>query len=228
MSFWKAFAGNKRAHLLATILLIFLSLPFAGHLHPRIPVLMPLLLLAVLFVLRTFKISRWDFWFTAALGALAFIAQALSNNFYASSRSIPLTLFVCFAVIIFLLRCILLMCVELFESPRVTLDTIMGGINIYFLLGIFWAYLYYLIFALDPGAFHFSSPASITYFFCYSFSTLTTIGFGDMYPVNHWAMIFSCLEGVSGQLCLGIFIARLIGLYVQEQGEKVKRPGAGV
>jgi hypothetical protein len=221
MSFWKIFAGNKRAHLLATILLIFLSLPYAEHIHPRIPAFTTLLILVMLFVLRTFRISRKDFWFTAALGALAFFAQLLLNNFYGTSLTTLLTLFVCLAIIGFLLRCILLMCLELFKSFRVTLDTIMGGINIYFLLGIFWAYLYYLIFTFDPGAFHFSSTPSITYFFCFSFSTLTTIGFGDMYPVNRWAMIFACLEGMAGQLYLGIFIARLIGLYVQEQGEKV-------
>ena len=57
-------------------------------------------------------------------------------------------------------------------------------------------------------------------FFRFSFSVRATIGFGDMFPVNKWAMVLACFEGVTGQLFLAIFIARLVSLHAMGRVEK--------
>jgi len=50
----------------------------------------------------------------------------------------------------------------------------------------------------------------------FSFTTLTTVGYGDITPVSSFAMMLTNLEGIAGQLFLTIFIARLVGLHVMQ------------
>lgn len=57
----------------------------------------------------------------------------------------------------------------------------------------------------------------------YSFVTLTTLGYGDIYPVSDAARILGMLEATLGQLYLVILVARLVGLYTSQQMENRKR-----
>jgi hypothetical protein len=50
--------------------------------------------------------------------------------------------------------------------------------------------------------------------FYFSFTTMTTVGYGDVFPINKFAMVFSNLEAIVGQLYIAIFVARLIGLHI--------------
>ena len=52
--------------------------------------------------------------------------------------------------------------------------------------------------------------------FYFSFVTLTTLGYGDITPVNNFAMMFTNLEGLCGQLFPAISIATLVSLYKKE------------
>ncbi|MEI7751106.1 MAG: ion channel [Candidatus Omnitrophota bacterium] len=216
----KAFFMNKHAHLLMVILLICLSSPYINEIHPKIPVITPVFILAVFFILRTLGVGKKLLWIVAGLGVLVFSLLTLLNFSLGASYTIPLSIALCSLYCVLLLLCIFFMSSKLFSSSTVTIDTIAGGINVYFLLGFVWAFVYYIIYCVDSGAFHFSSTPCMTYFFIFSVSTLTTIGFGDMYPVNHWAMVLACLEGMTGQLYLAIFIARLVSMYAQVKQEK--------
>ena len=57
----------------------------------------------------------------------------------------------------------------------------------------------------------------------YSFVTLTTLGYGDIYPVSDAARILGMLEATLGQLYLVILVARLVGLYTSQQMENQRR-----
>ena len=57
----------------------------------------------------------------------------------------------------------------------------------------------------DPHAFY-----RLLYF---SFTTLTTAGYGDITPVTDQARSFVMIEQFSGVFFVGILIARLAGLY---------------
>lgn len=100
-------------------------------------------------------------------------------------------------------------------------DIIFGGIAIYLLFGISWFFIYLIIGLSQEAAFCISlnactpinidfseEPFDLLYF---SFKTLTTIGYGDIYPVNIAAKIFSNLEGIVGVMFPAVFIARLVG-----------------
>jgi hypothetical protein len=49
--------------------------------------------------------------------------------------------------------------------------------------------------------------------FYFSFSTLTTLGFGDIMPASRVARTLAIMETVTGTLYLAILISRLVGRY---------------
>jgi hypothetical protein len=56
--------------------------------------------------------------------------------------------------------------------------------------------------------------ATLLYF---SFTTLTTLGYGDIVPVSPSARLLTSFEAVAGQLYVAIFIARLVSLHASQR-----------
>lgn len=111
---------------------------------------------------------------------------------------------------------------KLLAEKVVNQDIIRGGISIYFLLGFFWFSLYRIVFLIDPEAFkhpleNIDINTKLVYF---SFTTLTTLGYGDITPANELTMALSNLEAIVGQMYPAIVIARLVGLYSHENEKK--------
>lgn len=102
---------------------------------------------------------------------------------------------------------------------EVTVDTLCRAVSAYLLLGITWMGLYALLLQLDPQALS-SSPGlladgtfggnDLLYF---SFTTLTTLGYGDILPNSPIARSLVIMESVLGPLYLSILIAHLVALY---------------
>ena len=47
----------------------------------------------------------------------------------------------------------------------------------------------------------------------FSFSTLTTLGYGDIIPIDRWVMFLANMEAVLGSFYLAIMVARLVSIY---------------
>ncbi|MFH1037944.1 MAG: ion channel [PVC group bacterium] len=111
---------------------------------------------------------------------------------------------------------------DLFSGSRVTVNKIFGAIVAYLLLGLLWAFLYCLFEFLEPGTIIRDGGARIASFAeaqYFSFTTLCTVGYGDIVPHSDLAMVFANLESVAGQLYLAILVARLIGLYTSHRSK---------
>ena len=92
-------------------------------------------------------------------------------------------------------------------------------LRFFFLIGIVWALLYSIVGTLDPQAFSHSGDTidlfdSIFYF---SFTTLTTLGYGDITPISDLARTLANLEAVVGTMYPAIYIARLVSLYTAQE-----------
>ena len=109
-----------------------------------------------------------------------------------------------------------------------TFDTISGGICIYLLIAVSWALAMAVLETAVPGSFvsggdTLMRPAgpireSSVWFgqFVYlSFTTITTLGFGDITPATPLARMLTTTEAVVGQLYVTIFIAALVALYLR-------------
>jgi hypothetical protein len=120
---------------------------------------------------------------------------------------------------------------EIFTERRVTLDEIFGGVLVYILFGVIFGQLHHAVELVRPGSYFLgdvalsaTSSASnwdlILSFRYYSFTTLTTLGYGDIRPQFHVARMLSIGEALLGQLYLAIFIARLVGSYMSHRGDE--------
>jgi voltage-gated potassium channel Kch len=72
---------------------------------------------------------------------------------------------------------------------------------------------------VNPNAFSFntrSGTATVMSGFTaiyFSFTTLMTVGYGDITPVADVARMLAMLEAMTGTLFVGVMIARLVSLY---------------
>ena len=203
---------DKYYHLLAALIVLFFIIPFNIAEEIRYFIFPFMFLSAILFSIRALEVKRSFYIFIALTGVLAVILDLLFKFFNASAglvlREIPIIIFA-----IFLLISIALLISRMFSVPRVTSDTIAGGISVYLLLGFMWTVLYYAVYIFDHNAFSFPHQFNEFNLFYFSFATLTTLGYGDIYPINKLAMSLSNLEVITGQMYIAIFIARLVGLH---------------
>jgi hypothetical protein len=121
-----------------------------------------------------------------------------------------------FSMITFFLYLQFLSITQIIHSRKVETNTIFGAMNIYMIAGLIWAYVYILLHHFDPLAFHMPSYELLTnkveVFTYYSFTTLTTLGYGDIVATSSQARMLSVLEAVFGQLYLAIVIAKLVSI----------------
>jgi hypothetical protein len=111
---------------------------------------------------------------------------------------------------------------QTFLPGPATVHRVMGGVAAYLLIGVTWAFGYKLLMEEIPDAIHFQTPlaagiptgepARLIYF---SFETLTTVSFGDAYPVHRIARSLTTAEALIGQLYPAILIATLVGMALQ-------------
>ena len=117
------------------------------------------------------------------------------------------------------------------RNTTVNADIISGAICIYLLMGMVWAMLYSMVEQVSPGSFMvgaFSNESSLgsihigidegvtahfTIFLYFSYTTLTTLGYGDIIPASNAARSLTSLEAIAGVLYVGAFVARLIAAY---------------
>jgi hypothetical protein len=108
----------------------------------------------------------------------------------------------------------------------VTVYRVIGGIAGYLLIGLTWTFAYQLLVQQAPGAIQFEpgmadtlsgQPNHLIYF---SFTTLTTVGYGDVHPVHPVARSLAVAEALIGQLYIAILIASLVGMALQAKSVK--------
>jgi hypothetical protein len=112
---------------------------------------------------------------------------------------------------------------QIFLLPGpVSVHRVMGGIAAYLLIGVTWAFGYKLLLELIPGSIHFQVPLTPTVatgepgrLIYFSFETLTTVSYGDAYPVHRIARSLTTAEALIGQLYPAILIATLVGMALQ-------------
>ncbi len=98
--------------------------------------------------------------------------------------------------------------------PTVTLDSIYGAVSAYLLLGLMFAAIFAAIDHLGGGHFFANSqPANPETFQYFSFTTLTTLGYGDFTAAGAGGRAVAILEALTGQIFLATLIARLVSAF---------------
>ena len=102
---------------------------------------------------------------------------------------------------------------EILRTKVIDAHIISGAISIYILIGVFWYLLYMLLLMIDPDSFTFNlqhtNKLSIDMLY-FSFTTLTTLGYGDITPTSYTAKMWAMTEAMVGVMFLAVMIGRLI------------------
>jgi hypothetical protein len=128
------------------------------------------------------------------------------------------------AAFVLLVTLTIVLSIVVFGPGRVTIHRVVGAVAIYLNVATVFALAYRLIDALGPGRFtaspsidgHAHTLSDLIYF---SFTTLTTSGFGDIVPVDPFARALANMESVIGQLFPATLLARLISLEIEHRRE---------
>lgn len=100
-----------------------------------------------------------------------------------------------------------------------TLDELFAAGSLYAMLAFVFAYLYSIVEYLSPGAFYINAsnnPDGIFSWFemlYFSFTCLTSVGFGEITPVSDHARSLVMIQQLVGVLYLAIVISRLITMH---------------
>jgi Ion channel len=105
-------------------------------------------------------------------------------------------------------------------ADNVSSRTILGAISVYTALGILFTWAYGLIDRIEGGGF-FEGAVDVngSDFLFFSYTTLTTTGYGDLVPAGQVGRMVSGLEMMLGQIFLVTLVAGLVSLW---------RPGEGL
>jgi hypothetical protein len=162
----------------------------------------------VWFVLRTSQARRGVRIFAGALlvlcGVVALL-NVLASDVTQGNGVVPLTA----GVLYFIAPVSIIK--HLGSRPRVDLETFLGSIAAYLSLGMCFAWIYYSLGVIQAGPFF--GPQGDPKFpqvLFFSFTTLTTTGYGNLVPAGNPGQSFAVLEMLLGQFFLLTAVAKVV------------------
>jgi hypothetical protein len=199
------------------VLVVFVLAPLSGtgKLGPAVVEVSRFVLAAIaIFVITRHRVARLVIagTFVASLLLTSALAQAFSGH-AAQIWSIVMTTAFEAAVTWSVARVV-------FGPGRVTLYRIQGGVVLYLSIGLIFSNLYRLAAITLHAAFSglaVENQPELGALLYFSFSTLTTLGFGDILPLHPLVRSMAILEAVIGMLFPATLLARLVTLEVTDR-----------
>ncbi|MGK7937060.1 MAG: potassium channel family protein [Xenococcaceae cyanobacterium] len=216
----KVSSHNKYTQLLITLIANFVLAPFLrGNIGEL--ALSSIFLYAIIIIVRTFSLKPKFFKLYSSIALLTFLLEIVGRVGLYGSWAKAFFLLIQLVYILYLGIAAYLILRDILWSQEITIDTIRGGICVYLLIGFVWALLYGITASVDSNAFSqpiikIESYGRAVYF---SFTTLTTLGYGDIIPVSPLAKMLTNLEAIIGQLYPAILIAILVGGYLSQRSK---------
>lgn len=164
--------------------------------------------------------------------AIMLLSQVLTWS-SAAFQSVPYKLVAIFVTDAYLVYTTSFVLHRILVRRDVTSNTIFASLCVYLLIAYVWALMYSFLETIIPGSFAIDrevfqykfSPvhvyAELYYFMYYSFTSLTTLGLGDVMPASPWSRVLTVLEAVIGQIYLVVLVSRLVGMHINQRSERV-------
>jgi hypothetical protein len=113
---------------------------------------------------------------------------------------------------------------RILSFATVTAQSIFGAISAYLIIGLMFAAFYAAMAQLGGGHFFAGSrPGNSETFQYFSFTTLTTLGYGDFTAAGNDGRAIAVLEALTGQVFLATLVARLVAAF---RGPRAPAPAA--
>jgi hypothetical protein len=200
--------------LLLSLAALILLEPSAEELRGGVPVLAALHLSVLVLAVRLVSSTRGE---VTAAWVLALPTIALNlGSLFGHQPLLALADLVMRAVFYaYVIRCLI---GYTLRDAIVTLDELFAAACTYVLMAMLFACLYAIQEQFKPGSFSLPSalePAAATRYWdllYFSFTVLTSTGFGDIHPLARQARAVVIVEQVCGEMFVAILIARLTGM----------------
>jgi hypothetical protein len=216
------FGHLPNAWLLLALVLQVLAAPFLDHLHGGRAAIAVFDLAILALALRASRAGGHETWLGYVLVVPAMVLHAAAvlgegtSGVYAASL-IAQALFHAF-VVACLLRYML-------RDEIMTRDELFAAAGLYVLMAFVFAYLYGLVEHWQPGAFVINpanNPHRVTRWWdllYFSFTCLTSVGFGEITPANDHARSLVMIQQMIGVLYFAIVVSRLVTLQARRRAE---------
>ena len=200
-----AVRGAGRYEVLVVLLTLVLVLaPFLNTVLA--PVIVALLGGVLVYALWTSLAASTVLWVAVGL-SVAFVATSAAEPIWAGPSRAAYAL----ASIILCLAAITSITVNLTRRRTATSATLAGAIAIYLMAGLTFANLYLCLAELSGVPFfgQTTTANSVSYLY-YSYTTLTTVGFGDLTAATDLGRMLAVVEALVGQLYLVTVVAVIV------------------
>ena len=113
---------------------------------------------------------------------------------------------------------------DLRATGRVRLEAVLGVLSLYLLIGLLFAFVYGAIDRLGGEPFFASEvPATLSRCIYFSFTTLTTVGYGDLVARSDLGHTLAVVEALVGQ----IYLVTIVSVIVSNLGRPARRAAEG-
>jgi len=154
----------------------------------------------------------------AAVGVIALVLAAAENDIASGIGGI--------AAAVVLTALLIAVLDRVLRHRRVTIQTLYGAVCAYLLIGLIFSAMYSAFDAFSAVPI-FGEPVPQSVYSYFSFTTLTTVGFGDYTVKTAFARRVVAMEAVAGQVFLATTVARLVSLYKASSESSSASPPAG-
>jgi hypothetical protein len=208
---------GKVIYLLALVVLVQFAYPVTAY-GTLALVLYEILYVSMLVVgVLLGRDSRFHTIFMAVTGAI-YLAASLA---YAANPTATWTAVITYlALIPYLGMLVWILGRFLVVAKTITRDVLYAAVALYLLLGALFVPVYGLLDVMIPGSFRDGSfpdaPAQWQQLVYFSYTTLTSSGYGDILPISWWGRSIANLEMIAGVLFITIVMSRLVALYTSK------------
>ena len=139
------------------------------------------------------------------LGSVAAaILQAVDHNGPGAGLASLWTAMILLLAVFFIVR-------QVLAQPQITVQSIFGVLSAYMMIGLIFSAVYVAMWRFSGQSFFASGSQDNTKTFQYfSFTTLTTLGYGDFTAAADGGRAVAVLEAMAGQMFLATLVARLV------------------
>jgi hypothetical protein len=209
---------GKVIYLLALVVLVQFAYPITAN--GRLALTLYVILYASMLAVGIFlgRDSRFHTIFLLVTGISYLIASLIYSSMPTATWAVIITYI---ALIPYLGMLLWILGRFLVIAQTITRDVLYAAVAIYLLLGAFFVPIYGLLDTLVQNSFRDgtfpNAPMQWQQFIYFSYTTLTSSGYGDILPVSWWARSFANLEMITGVLFITIVMSRLVSLYNAEK-----------
>lgn len=158
--------------------------------------------------------SRFHSLFLAATGAIYLLASLIYATNAGAAWAVLLTYL---ALVPYLGMLLWILGRFLSIAQTITRDVLYAAIALYLLIGALFVPLYGLLNLLFPGSFRDltfpEAPVQWQQFVYFSYTTITSSGYGDILSVSWWARSLANLEMIASVFFITIVMSRMVSLY---------------